>query len=59
MRKKDVLDHFGGALATAKALRITHQAVYKWPPRVPLTSARKVERKTKGVLKLDMEAYRV
>lgn len=52
MQKQEVLDYFGGPLATAKALRITSQAVSKWGERIPQLRAYEIERLTQGQLKV-------
>lgn len=53
MKKKDVLDHFGSVAMTARALRISVQAVYKWGDDVPGTMQYKIQVLTKGKLKVD------
>jgi DNA-binding transcriptional regulator YdaS (Cro superfamily) len=57
MRKKAVLDHFGGPSATARALGIKHQAVSQWGKLVPWRTAYRVEALTDGVLKVDPRQY--
>jgi transcriptional regulator with XRE-family HTH domain len=58
MLKSVVLRHFGGNGAqVARALGIGRQAVQKWPRRVPLLSALRLERVTAGVLKVDWADY--
>ena len=44
MKKKAVLDLFGGASNTARVLDITHQAVYKWPNELPVRAERRVRK---------------
>ena len=44
MNKTAVLALFGGAQNTAAQLRITHQAVYKWPDEIPRSAERKVRK---------------
>lgn len=55
MKKRDVLEFFGGAVRTAATLTaageaITHQAVYKWPEELPRSAERKVRRAVKVFL---------
>jgi hypothetical protein len=45
IRKRDLVHFFGGAVSTGKALRISHQAVYKMRDPVPVSTERKVRRK--------------
>jgi Xaa-Pro aminopeptidase len=51
MKKDAVLSLFGNAKRAAKALGITHQAVYKWPDEVPRKSEREVRRVLRAFLK--------
>jgi len=56
MRKRDVIELFGGEVRVAERLtaagfRISHQAVYKWPPELP----RSAERKVRGTLRKFLE----
>jgi len=53
MDKQQVIDHFGGVREVAEALDVSVQAIYKWPPRVPLLRAYQIERLTGGALKAD------
>lgn len=57
MQKRDVLDFFGGALKTAKALGVSHQAVYSWPETVPERMAYRAQSKSRGKLKVNTSAY--
>lgn len=57
MRKKDVIGHFGGLTATAKALGITPQAVYAWGEEVPHLRACQIELITSGSLKRKDETH--
>ena len=57
MLKRDVIDHFGSALKAAKALGISHQAIYKWRELVPERMAYRIHAKTRGRLKANPEAY--
>lgn len=50
MKKKTVIEHFGGVLATAKALGITSQSVSQWPEEIPELRAFQIERLTNGLL---------
>ncbi len=47
MKKRDVIEFFGGELRVAERLtaagfKISHQAVYKWPAELPRSAERKV-----------------
>ncbi|MGU5671649.1 Cro/CI family transcriptional regulator [Aeromonas caviae] len=53
MLKHDVITHFGGVTATAKALGISHAAVVKWGETIPQGRAYQIEVVTGGVLKAD------
>lgn len=55
MKKADVIEHFGSVAMTARALRISVQAVYKWNDDVPETMAYKVQVITKGKLKVEVK----
>ena len=50
MKKKTVIEHFGGVLATAKALGITSQSVSQWSEEIPELRAFQIERLTNGLL---------
>ncbi|OYD24721.1 Cro/CI family transcriptional regulator [Oceanimonas baumannii] len=52
MKKDDVLKHFGGVMATAKALGISHAAVGKWGKEIPQGRAYQIQVLTKGKLKV-------
>jgi hypothetical protein len=51
MRKSAVLSLYGGALNAAKRLKITHQAVYKWPDELPRSAERAVRKDLADFLK--------
>ena len=51
MNKNDALSHFGGVIATANALGISHAAVSKWGEKIPMRRAYEIERLTDGKLK--------
>lgn len=53
MLKHDVITHFGGVTATAKALGISHAAVVKWGETIPQGRAYQIEVVTGGALKAD------
>lgn len=53
MQKKDVIAFFGTPTKTARCMRISHQAVYAWPDKLPDSVQFKVELVTKGALKSD------
>lgn len=44
MKKSRVLRLFGGAPNCALLLKISHQAVYKWPEKLPVSAQRKVRK---------------
>lgn len=51
MLKSDVVNYFGSIAKTARALRISYQAVKKWPEELTDRIAWKVELVTNGALK--------
>ena len=51
MNKQQIIDHFGSVIKTAKALGVTHQAVYAWKDPVPERIALKAERLSGGKLR--------
>lgn len=51
MNKKDVLNYFGSAAKTARALRISSSAVHQWPDALSDRIAYRVELVTNGKLK--------
>lgn len=55
MKKKDVINHFGGVVETAKALGIKSQSVSGWPDDVPELRAFQIEKITQGKLKADFK----
>lgn len=57
MLKADVLAHFGGPTATARALQITPVAVHKWKELIPRGSAYQVQAITGGQLVVNPADY--
>lgn len=55
MKKKDVLEYFGNVAKTARALKISVQAVYKWGDEIPETMQFKIQVLTKGKLKAEVK----
>jgi len=53
MKKIDVIEYFGTAAKTARALRISRAAVCLWPDELSDAVAYKVELVTNGALKTD------
>ncbi|RCN55775.1 Cro/CI family transcriptional regulator [Acidiferrobacter thiooxydans] len=53
MRTKDAIKQFRTAVALARALGCTPQAIYQWGERVPKLRAYQIELLTKGQLKVD------
>ena len=51
MKKQTVIKHFGGITATAKALKISPQAVFLWGDEIPCLRAYQIEVITNGKLK--------
>ncbi len=49
--------HFGNNTKTAAALGISRQAVDQWGKYVPLMTALRLEKITKGALKVDLQKY--
>jgi hypothetical protein len=54
MTKQEVIEFFGSASKTGRALKITRQAVYDWPDIVPLKSQWRIELITRGALKSEL-----
>ena len=61
MKKSDVLAHFGGVIATAKALGVTQPAVTQWTDPLPELRQLEIEALTRGELRAGVECdkYRV
>ena len=55
MKKQDVIAHYGSQEAVARALKISGAAVCKWGDEIPEKQAYKIERLTKGKLKVGKE----
>jgi len=53
MTKNDVIEHFGSAAKTSRAMRISRAAVCLWPDVLSDSMAYKVELVTNGALKSD------
>ena len=53
MKKVDVINYFGSAAKTARALRMSRAAVCLWPEELSEAQAYKVELVTSGKLKSD------
>ena len=53
MKKKDVIEYFGGVGKTAIVLGVLQSAVSQWGENVPQRRAFEIERITNGVLKAD------
>ena len=50
MKKKDVIEFFGGVKSTAQALKISEQAVRKWPQTLCESRAHHIELTSGGKL---------
>ena len=61
MKKQEVLDYFGGVIATAKALGISQPSVSNWGEDLPELRQLELEQLTGGTLKAGPECdkYRV
>ena len=61
MLKQDVLDHFGGATATALKLGVSQPSVSNWTDPLPELRQLQIERLTGGALRAgpECEPYRV
>lgn len=57
MKKTDVIEHYGSAVAAADALGVTKQAVNGWGEIIPEGMAYKAQVLTKGKLKVDPKIY--
>jgi hypothetical protein len=58
MKKAEAVAHFGSELKLAAALKISKQAVNKWPDVVPEGTAYKLQVLTGGRLQVDPSLYR-
>lgn len=58
MDKETVIQHFGSQSKLAAALRISRQAVNKWPDLIPEAAALRLEKLTEGALEYDETLYR-
>lgn len=57
MLKTDVLKFFGSKIATAQILEVSPSAVTQWKEIIPEKQAYKVERISKGKLKVNPDLY--
>jgi hypothetical protein len=57
MKKRDVINHFGGEVKTAAALGLTRQAVYQWADPIPERLAYQIQVMTGGILRVDPSVY--
>ena len=57
MRKETAVQHFGSDAEVARALKISRQAVSKWPEIVPEGAAYKLQVLTGGRLQVDQSCY--
>lgn len=55
MKKQDVIDYFSSGEATARALGISGAAVCQWGDVIPEKQALRIEKITKGKLKVGNE----
>ena len=55
MKTEDVINHFGGVAATAKALQCTTSAIYQWGELVPKPRWFEIEVKSGGAVKAPRE----
>lgn len=58
MRKETAVAHFGSDVEVARALKISRQAVGKWPDVIPEGTAYKLQVITGGRLQVDPSCYR-
>lgn len=59
MRKKDVIEYYGGSQSkAARALGLTRAAISIWPELVPLAPAYRIQVLTNNKLKVDPTLYR-
>ena len=57
MRTSDAINHFQSKAAIARTLGISSAAVSKWGESVPVESAKALEIRTNGVLRVDWALY--
>lgn len=58
MNKHDVIRYFGSQSKVSSALRISRQAVNKWPDLIPEAAALRLEKITDGALEYEESLYR-
>ena len=56
MKKKDVIEYFGGIKQAAIALNIWPQTIYQWSDDVPENVAYKIQVITDGALKVGQKS---
>ncbi len=57
MFKKQVIEHFGGTTATAKALKVSKSTVSLWEAIIPWKYALLIEKLTETKLKFEVSLY--
>jgi transcriptional regulator with XRE-family HTH domain len=57
MKKSDAIKYFGSQAEIAKVLKISRQAVGRWPEKIPELSAMKLARITFGGLVYEEREY--
>jgi len=57
VKTQAAIKHFGSQSAISEALKLTRSAVCQWGDVVPYWSARKIERLTEGVVKVEAALY--
>jgi len=58
MKRQQVIEYFGSVIKAAKALGVTHQAIYAWKDPVPERIALKVDRLSGGKLQYVEDEYK-
>lgn len=58
MNKRQAIIYFKTQAEIARVLNITRQAVNKWPDVVPIKQAWKLEKASKGAVKMRLSDYR-
>ncbi len=59
MKKTHVIDFFGSQAEVARLLNISESSVSRWPEDVPIEQAWRLERLSKGDLRMRINDYRM
>ena len=59
MKKTQAIDFFGSQAAVAKLLDVSESTVSRWPEDIPIDYAWRLERASKGDLRMRLNDYRL